>query len=95
MASARAHEKEIIRAHRLLCARRAGLTSVGCSSRALELARLSTNWIASEPYPGHDGEAAPIASQQLCVFCLLVRPGPLANAAVHSGRSRPGLSVAR
>ena len=52
VANARAHEMEIIRAHRLLHARKAGLTSEGCSSRARELARLSTNWTCSRcPWP--------------------------------------------
>ena len=91
VANARAHEMEIMRAHRLLHARKAGLTSVGCSSRARELARLSTNWIASELhlppiFQDHDNEAAPIATQQLSAVCLLVCRGSFANT-----RAAPGL----
>ena len=87
-------------AHRLLHARKAVLTSVGCSSRARQLARLSSNWIASELHlppvsRAYDTKAAPIASQQLSVFCLLVCPGSFANVAVHSSTSWPRLSVAR
>ena len=46
-------------------------------------------------FQGHDNKAAPVASQQLSVFCFLVCPGSFAHVAVHSGSSRPRLSVAR
>ena len=76
----------------LLHARKAGLTSVGCSSRARELARLSTNWIASELHlPPVSRASTTRRLQSLCVFCVLVRTGPFANTA----GSWLGLSVAR
>ena len=89
VANARAHETEIMRAHRRLQARKAGFANAGGSSQARELGKLSTNWIASElhlpRFQGHDDEATPIALQQLCVFGFFVRPGPFASATVHSG----------
>ena len=101
VANARAQDVEIMRAHRLLHARKAGLTSVGCSSRARELARLSTNGLLRNStclplFQGHDDKAAPIASlqttQRILSPCL---PRLFRKRCRPLSRSRPGLSVAR
>ena len=60
VANARAHEMEIIRVHRRLQARKAGLASAGGSSRAHELATLSTIWIASELRPVQQAPLCPL-----------------------------------
>ena len=46
------------------------------------------------PFPGPRRRGDTDRQPTTLVFGLFVRPGPFANATVHSGSSRPGLSIA-